>query len=79
MPRLVVGVQDFLRQLGERLAEVIAVQDADLGVLMREAQRAEAVELVQQTAADVLQFLLIEGDRLSAAADTAARAGHDLD
>lgn len=45
---------------------------------MRIAQRAEAVELIEQFAAGFRLLGLLERNRLSAAADTAARTCHDF-
>ena len=73
-----VGVQQFLCKLGHRLAEIGVIQHVDFLVFVRIAQRAETVKAVQHVAARVSELVLFERNRLTAAADTAARTCHDF-
>ena len=73
-----VGVQQFLCKLGHRLAEIGVIQHVDFLVFVRIAQRAETVKAVQHVAARVSKLVLFERNRLTAAADTAARTCHDF-
>ena len=75
---MMIRVEQVMRLLGERLAEVVFVDHRNRGVLMREAKIAFAVLFIENRSS----FFSHEGtvyDRLSAAADTSARAGHDFD
>ena len=41
LPRVNIGVQQVVRALGQRLAQILRVQRLHIGVFVGEAQRAE--------------------------------------
>ena len=70
-------MQQHMRLMGHRLSKEIAVDLPDIRVLMRVADISFCVQRIELSASRKRQLLTIV-DRLSASADTAARAGHDF-
>ena len=70
-------MQQHMRLMGHRLSKEIAVDLPDIRVLMGVAQFCFCVQRIELSASRKRQLLAVM-DRLSAAADTAARAGHDF-
>ena len=70
-------MQQHMRLMGHRLSKEIAVDLPDIRVLMRVADISFCVQRIELSASRKGQLLAVM-DRLSAAADTAARAGHDF-
>ena len=64
-----------MRLMGHRLSKEITVDLPDIRVLMRVADISFCVQRIELSASRKRQLLTIV-DRLSASADTAARAGH---
>ena len=75
---MVVGVEQLVGALGQGRAEELLVDGLNLRVLMAFAQGQAPVDLIQGLDAGVPDGV-VGADGLSAAADTAAGAGHDLD
>ena len=75
---MVVGVEQLVGALGQGRAEELLVDGLDLRVLMAFAQGQAPVDLIQGLDTGVPDGV-VGADGLSAAADTAAGAGHDLD
>ena len=67
-----------MRLMGHRLSKEIAVDLPDIRVLMGVAQFCFCVQRIELSASRKRPLLAVV-DRLSAAADAAARAGHDFD
>ena len=72
----VCRVVDVQQLVGAALEQIV-VDIAQIGVLLRDAQRARLVRLEDGLGA--LGLALVAGGGLTAAADAAVRAGHDLD
>ena len=66
-----------MRLMGHRLSKEIAVDLPDIRVLMGVAQFCFCVQIIELSASRKRQLLTVV-DRLSASADTAARAGQDF-
>ena len=66
-----------MRLMGHRLSKEIAVDLLDIRILVGIAQFCFCVQRIELSASRKRQLLTIV-DRLSASADTAARAGHDF-
>ena len=73
-----VCVQKLFGKLGERLAEEVTVAGCHVGILMTEANLRTVIERAQHRGPFVRKLNAIM-DGLSAAANAAARACHDLD
>ena len=72
-----VGMQQLLGQRRERRAQKLAVARLNIGVLVREANVRSGIQAPQHLATLGRQFAAVV-DGLTAAADAAARACHDL-
>ena len=70
-------MQQHMRLMGHRLSKEIAVDLPDIRVLMGIADICLCIQCIKFLSAYERQLLPIV-DRLSASADTAARAGHDF-
>ena len=70
-------MQQHMRLMGHRLSKEITVDLPDIRVFMGVAQFCFCVQIIELSASRKRQLLSVM-DRLSASADTAARAGHDF-
>lgn len=73
-----VGMQQLLGQRRERRAQKLAVARLDIGILVREANVRLRIQAPQHLAALGCQLAAVV-DGLTATADAAARACHNLD
>ena len=75
---MVIGVEQVLGTLTERLFEVLLIAADHIRILVAEAESTGCILCIQclRTLRCHLDAVV---DRLSAATDTAARAGHDFD
>ena len=74
---LVLGVQELVAQVAEGLSEEVLVERRDRGVLVRFSEMELAVLMVDGLGARE-PLVPVGKDRLSAAADATAGAGHDF-
>ena len=72
-----VGMQQFLGQRRERLAQELAVARLDIGILVREANVRSGIQAPQHLAALGRQLAAVV-DGLTATTDAPARACHNL-
>ena len=73
-----IGVEQLLGALGERMLEIVVVDELHAGVLVAEADLGGRIEPPQHVAALAGKLAAVV-DRLTAAAHATAGARHDLD
>lgn len=76
-PTMVVGMQQMMAAIAQRLFQVIPVECQNLWVFMGEAELAVLIKSPQDLAAAFCVFLTVVNG-LSAAAGASSGAGHDL-